>query len=609
MSDSFDSKTFLKNLTVSPGVYQMFDKRNELLYVGKAKNLKNRVSNYFRSQSPYSKTQALVNQIHHVEVIVTGTESEALLLECNLIKKYKPRYNVLLRDDKSYPYIYLSDHPLYPRLDFHRGPKRANGRYFGPYFSAFAVRETLRVLQKLFRIRQCDDNFFRSRTRPCLQYQILRCSGPCVNLISPEDYQQDLKRAILFLEGKNQTILDELAKKMEVASEELAFEQAARYRDQIILLRRIQEKQYMVRDAGDIDVIAISSRHGCSCVNVIPIRHGQILGNKSYFPHIPENCTNSEILSSFIAQFYLTQSNDREPPAIILVNEHLPEQELLESTLGMQFNKRIHIQSSYRGDRAQWVAMALKNAEQALSNHLSNQNNLYRRFEALQGALNLENLPQRLECFDISHTMGEATVASCVVFDLKGPVKNAYRRFNIENITPGDDYAAMHQVLTRRYKRLKEGEGTLPDIIFIDGGRGQLHQAEKVLKELQVSGVMLIGIAKGELRKPGLETLWIAGHTEPLNLSSDSEALHLIQQIRDEAHRFAITGHRRQRGKARLESVLEQIPGVGPKRRRELLNRMGGLQEISRATVEDLAKIPGISLALAKRIYDTLREV
>lgn len=606
MTDIFDAKEFLKNLTTYPGVYQMFDIQGGLLYVGKAKSLKKRVTSYFRPQAPHSKTYALVSQISRIDVIVTRTENEALLLENNLIKKYKPRFNILLRDDKSYPYLFLSDHKEYPRMDFHRGPKREKGHYFGPYLSAGSVRETLNLLQKLFKIRQCDDVFFRNRTRPCLQYQIQRCTAPCVGYIDPVTYRNDVQHAVWFLQGKNQAIIDDLIVKMETASTQFSYEVAAQYRDQIAMLRRMQEKQYVMSEKGDIDLAIVVSKHGVSCVHLTQIRNGMMLGNKTYFPQVPDKSSDEEVLSAFISQHYFINTLENDIPNLILTNYSLPDAEWLAQALSEFAQHKVAISKPQRGDRVTWLNMALNNATRVLINHLASQSNIYRRFEALQQALKLENVPARIECFDISHTMGEATVASCVVFNVKGPTKNDYRRFNITDITPGDDYAAMKQALYRRYKRLKENEGKLPDIILIDGGRGQLHQAEVVLRELQVSGVMLIGVAKGEGRKPGLETLWIAGKTEPLNLASDSEALHLIQQIRDEAHRFAITGHRKRRGKVGLQSILEQIPGIGAKRRQELLRQLGGLQEISRASVEDLANIPGISLALAQRIYDKL---
>ena len=601
--DSFDSKAFLTSLTTRPGVYRMLDGGGEVIYVGKAKNLKRRVSSYFSRHDTSPKTRAMVAQIRTIEVTVTNTENEALLLENNLIKEYRPRYNILLRDDKSYPYIYLSDDE-FPRLSLHRGRRSKKGRYFGPYPSAAAVRESLNLLQKLFPVRQCEDSFYRNRHRPCLQYQIKRCSGPCVDLVDRESYEEDVRHAIMFLEGKDNAIIDELVRKMEAASGALRFELAARYRDQIANLRRVQEKQYVMGEGGDLDVIAAAQKDGAGCVQVFFIRNGRNLGNKTYFPQHTAQADNADILDAFIPQYYISGGGERQIPGEILISEHLPEQALLEQVLGEQAGRKVTVSDRLRGERARWLQLARTNAEQALSSHLATRQNIMNRFEALQEALELDDMPQRIECFDISHTMGEATVASCVVFDTNGALKSDYRRFNIEGITPGDDYAAMEQALTRRFKRLKEGEGKYPDILLIDGGKGQLRQAEKVMEELQVLGVILIGVAKGPSRKPGLEQLILSGHSAPIILAPDSPALHLIQQVRDEAHRFAITGHRQRRAKARRTSSLEGISGLGPKRRQQLLRQFGGLQEVARAGVEDLSRVKGISRHLAQSIYD-----
>lgn len=603
-NNHFDSKAFLKTLTSRPGVYRMLDTEGTVIYVGKAKNLKRRVSSYFSRHDNSPKTRALVSQICNIEITITHTENEALLLENNLIKEHKPRYNILLRDDKSYPYIYLSD-DAFPRLGFHRGSRNSKGRYFGPYPSASSVRESLNLLQKLFPVRQCENSFFRNRSRPCLQYQIKRCSAPCVDYISDECYREDVRHAVMFLEGKNSDIIDELLQRMDQASRELEFEQAARYRDQIANLRRVQEKQYVMGESsGNLDVIAAVQQNGVGCVQVFFIRNGRNLGNKTYFPRHTAQAESTDILSAFLPQYYLAGA--RSIPAEILINEELEDQPLLEKVLGEQAGRKVAISSKLRGDRARWLQLATTNAEQALASHLANKQNIMARFEALQEALELDDMPQRIECFDISHTMGEATVASCVVFDTNGALKSDYRRFNIEGITPGDDYAAMQQALTRRFKRLKQGEGKFPDILLIDGGKGQLSQAEQVLEELQVIGVILIGVAKGPTRKPGLEQLILSGQDTPIILPADSPALHLIQQVRDEAHRFAITGHRQRRAKARRTSPLEGIAGLGPKRRQQLLRQFGGLQEVARAGVDDLAKVKGISRNLAQSIYDTL---
>ena len=601
--DSFDSKAFLKTLTSRPGVYRMLDAEGEVIYVGKAKNLKRRVSSYFTRHDTSPKTRAMVAQIRDIEVTITNTENEALLLENNLIKEHRPRYNILLRDDKSYPYIYLSADE-FPRLSLHRGRRSKKGRYFGPYPSAAAVRESLNLLQKLFPVRQCEDSFYNNRHRPCLQYQIKRCTAPCVDLIDRESYEEDVRHAIMFLEGKDNAIVDELVRKMEAASAALEFERAARYRDQIANLRRVQEKQYVMGEGGDLDVIAAAQKEGAGCVQVFFIRNGRNLGNKTYFPQHTAQADTADILAAFIPQYYISGGGERQIPSELLISEHLPEQALLEQVLSEQSGRKVSVSDKLRGDRARWLQLARTNAEQALSSHLATRQNIMSRFEALQEALELDDMPQRIECFDISHTMGEATVASCVVFDTNGAVKSDYRRFNIEGITPGDDYAAMEQALMRRFKRLKQGEGKYPDILLIDGGKGQLRQAEKVLEELQVIGVILIGVAKGPSRKPGLEQLILSGHSTPIILPPDSPALHLIQQVRDEAHRFAITGHRQRRAKARRTSSLEGIPGLGPKRRQQLLRQFGGLQEVARAGVEDLIRVKGISRQLAQSIYD-----
>jgi len=598
-NSTFDAKAYLKTLTGRPGVYRMLSASGEVLYVGKARNLKKRVSSYFTG-SDNAKKRALVAQIANIEVTVTHTESEALILENHLIKELQPRYNVLLRDDKGYPYIFLSTEQEFPRLAFHRGAKREKGRYFGPYPSAWAVRESLNLLQKLFPVRQCEDAFFRNRSRPCLQYQIKRCTAPCVGLIDQETYREHVRHASLFLEGKSHQIIDELVERMEAASQALEFERAARYRDQIAGLRRLQERQYVSGESGDLDIVACALGGGMCCVQVFYIRRGRNLGNRAYFPQVPEHADEAEVLAAFIPQYYL----DKEVPSEVLVSHELSDADLLEDVLGRQAGRRVAVAQRVRGERLRWVQMAVTNAKHALAARLASKAGMHSRFEALRDALGLDDLPNRLECFDVSHTMGEATVASCVVFDLEGPVKSDYRRFNIEGIAKGDDYGAMRQALMRRYTRLKEGEGRLPDVLFIDGGRGQVNEARKVLEELQVVDVMIVGVAKGPDRRAGMETLFIAGAAAPVSLPPDSPSLHLIQQIRDEAHRFAIVGHRGRRQKARNTSILETIPGMGPKRRQLLLKQFGGLREIERAGVEDLASVQGISKELAQRIYD-----
>ncbi len=600
-------QSILKDLPERPGVYRMLNAEGDVIYVGKARNLKKRVSSYFRGGAVSAKTAHLVKHIHDIQITITNSDNEALILENNLIKSLRPRYNVLLRDDKSYPYIYLSAHKDYPRIDFHRGAKRQKGRYFGPYPSAGAVRESLNLLQKLFRIRSCSDSFFRHRTRPCLQYQIKRCSAPCVKHITPQGYQADVRDALLFLEGKSKDLIDELAARMDKASASLDYETAAFFRDQIASLHHIQEKQYVSGEGGNVDVLAAVLAHGTVCVEVIFIRDGRVLGNKTFFPKVPSDIVLEDILPAFIPQYYLNTIHKSHVPERIIVNMAIADVTWLQESLSEACDKRMTISQRVRGERARWLELAQANAEQALQRQLADKASIYRRLQALQDALGLDDLPARLECFDISHSSGESTVASCVVFDSNGPLKSDYRSFNIKNITPGDDYAAMHQALTRRYTKLKKGEGKLPDMIIIDGGKGQLHQAQMVLEELQLGNVLLFGIAKGVTRKPGMETLFIAGDERPIHLPADSMALHLLQHIRDEAHRFAITGHRQRRDKTRKTSQLEGIPGVGAKRRRELLRRYGGIQALKSASVEDIAQTPGISRALAQLIYDHLR--
>jgi len=607
---SIQIDSILKNLPGQPGVYKMLDAQGDVIYVGKAANLKKRVSSYFQKAHPDPKTVALVSHIRNIETIITHTESEALLLENNLIKSLKPRYNILYRDDKSYPYIYVSTEQIFPRLSFHRGAQHGKGRYFGPYPSAGAVRETLALLQKLFPVRQCKDSFFKNRSRPCLQYQIKRCTAPCVDYVTPHEYAEDVRHAIMFLEGKSNQVIEELVKQMETAATQLAYEKAASLRDQITSLRRVQEKQYISRQGGDFDIIAAAIESGMGCVQVFTIRNGRNLGNRSYFPKQLGQQGNDELLSAFISQFYLpsTSHSGREIPATILVSEALSDADVLTEVLSKQAGRRIQLQHKARGERAKWIEMARQNAKHAITIRLSTHATVQQRFEALQEALQLDEIPQRIECFDISHTQGERTVASCVVFDQTGPVKSDYRRYNIEGITGGDDYAAMHQAVLRRYQKLQAGEGTLPDILFIDGGKGQVAQAKQIFDELQIADVMIIGVAKGPTRKAGLETLIMAAclseSDQEFILPTDSAALHLIQHIRDEAHRFAITGHRQRRAKARTRSALEDIDGLGPKRRQQLLRQFGGMQEVARAGVDDLASVPGISKLLAQKIYD-----
>ncbi len=600
---AFDARTLIPTLPGLPGVYRMLDGAGEVLYVGKAADLRKRVGSYFRARVESPKTRRLVEQVRGVEVTVTRTEGEALLLEQTLIKQLRPRYNVLLRDDKSYPYIHLSEGE-FPRLGFHRGARRAPGRYFGPYPSAGAVRETLTLLQKVFRVRQCEDSFFRNRTRPCLQHQIQRCTAPCVGLIDARHYARDVVDTVRFLEGRGGEVIDELVGRMEAAATALRFEEAAVCRDRIAQLRRVQERQYVSGEGGDMDVVACAVDGGVACVQVFYFRAGRSLGNKAFFPRLPGALASEEVIGAFLGQYYL----ERDPPPVIVVSHPPPEAGLLAEALGERVGQRIGITARVRGERARWLEMARDNARHALAAHLASRAGMGARLEALQDALGLDEVPRRLECFDISHTRGEATVASCVVFDAEGPRKSDYRRYNIEGIAPGDDYAALRQALGRRYRRLRESEARLPDVLFIDGGKGQLAQALAVLEELQVQGVLAVGVAKGPERRAGLEVLHLSAHGGGTILPRDSGALHLVQQIRDEAHRFAITGHRQRRSRARRTSMLEGIEGVGPKRRQALLQQFGGLQRLSRAGVEDIAGVDGISRALAQRIYDALHE-
>jgi len=596
----FDSGAFLKTLTTRPGVYRMLDRAGNVLYVGKAGDLRKRVSSYFRNTGLSVKTRALMEQVADVEVTITHTEAEALLLESNLIKQLQPRYNVLLRDDKSYPYLYLSTDQEFPRLSLHRGARRGKGRYFGPYPSAGSVRESLQLLQKLFRVRQCEDSFFRNRSRPCLQYQIKRCTAPCTGLIDAASYAADVQRTVLFLEGRSSQVIDDLVIDMQQAAESQRYEQAAEYRDLIASLRHLQEKQYVSTGQGDIDIIACLVQQGIACIQVFFVRGGRNLGNAAFYPRVPLDTGSAEVLSAFIPQYYLGKTI----PAELLVSHAPADAGLIEEVLGKQAGHKVAIRDKLRGDRARWMKMALHNAGHALHACLNTRQGFAARLHALAEALSLEELPQRIECFDISHTRGESAVASCVVFGAEGPLKSDYRRFNIKNIQPGDDYAAMEQALTRRYTRLQQGEGHLPDLLLIDGGKGQVAAARRALEELQVTGVRILGVSKGPGRKPGLESLHLTGQGRVLRLAPDSPALHLVQQVRDEAHRFAITGHRQRRSRSRTTSPLEQIAGIGPRRRQLLLQQLGGIREVSRAGVEDLSRVKGINRTLAQQIYD-----
>ncbi|WP_072011664.1 excinuclease ABC subunit UvrC [Serratia sp. DD3] len=609
MNSCFDAQAFLKTVTSQPGVYRMYDMAGTVIYVGKAKDLKKRLASYFRIQVNSRKTENLVKNIAQIDVTVTHTETEALLLEHNYIKLYQPRYNVLLRDDKSYPLIFLSA-DTHPRLSVHRGAKHAKGEYFGPFPNSHAVRETLALLQKLFPIRQCENSVYRNRSRPCLQYQIGRCLAPCVTgLVSEEEYQQQVGYVRLFLSGKDQQVLHQLIERMENASKQLNFEEAARIRDQIQAVHRVTEKQFVSGNSDDLDVIGVAFDSGMACVHVLFIRQGKVLGSRSYFPRVPGGTELSEVVQTFVGQFYLQGSQMRTLPAEILLDFTLPEKELLAASLSELAGRKIQIQSKPRGDRARYLKLARTNASTALVTKLSQQSTIHQRLAELAKTLNLAEI-NRMECFDISHTMGEQTIASCVVFDSNGPLRAEYRRYNITGITPGDDYAAMAQVLKRRYGKALE-EKKIPDVIFIDGGKGQLGMAVDLFNSLSVpwdkNKPLLIGIAKGSDRKAGLETLFFKPEGEGVSLPPDSPALHIIQHIRDDSHHHAITGHRQKRAKVKNTSSLELIEGVGSKRRQALLKFMGGLQPLLNASVEEIAKVPGISQALAEKIYNALK--
>ena len=605
MSDdtSFDSKPFLRSLTHRPGVYRMLNAKHKVIYVGKARDLKKRVSSYFHRAQQAPKTVAMIDLVNKVEVTVTNTEAEALLLEYTLIKQHKPRFNITLRDDKSYPYIYASTDHEFPRLRFHRGPRKGKGRYFGPYPSTRAVRQTLNQLQKLFLIRTCRDNFFINRTRPCLQYQIKRCTAPCVDLIGAEQYAKDIDAAIQFLDGKNQSVIDTFIARMDEASAGEEYEQAARFRDQITKLKAVQARQLVSRSTNmDLDILGFATNGAIHCVTILFIRNGAVIGSRDHFPKSPGQTERNKLLNGFVAQYYL----GRDAPREIIVEDDIEDGAVLQATLADRCGHKVEIRSRVRGDRQRWLEMANTNAEQGLNLKVASNATIRRQFNALGESLGLDETPARIECFDVSHTSGEATVASCVVFNTAGPMKSDYRRFNLTPTAGGDDYEAMREALRRRYVRVKKGEVPMPDVLFVDGGKGQLSEAMTVLDELELSWLQVVAVAKGRARKVGAEQLFVPGEKKPLQLPGDSPALLLIQQIRDEAHRFAITGHRQRRAKTRRTSTLERIPGLGPKKRRELLRQFGGLQGVKAAGVDDLVKIRGIGRTLAETIYNDL---
>ncbi|MDO6765358.1 excinuclease ABC subunit UvrC [Agarivorans sp. 1_MG-2023] len=601
----FDSKAFLNQVSEASGIYMMFNAANDVIYVGKAKSLKKRLSSYFRKNVDSNKTRALVSNIANIEVTVTHTETEALILEHNLIKKYLPKYNVLLRDDKSYPYILISNHK-HPRISMHRGAKRTKGDYFGPYPNGNAVRESLHLMQKLFPIRQCSDSEYANRQRPCLQYQLKRCSAPCVNFISEPDYQQQVDLASMFLKGKSQQVINQLVDKMSAASDNLNFEAAAGFRDQIQAMRKVQEQQFVSGNTEHSDVLGFAFRNGIAVVHLLLIRDGQVLGSRSYYPKVPKQAELPEVLRSFVMQYYLSEQRKGNQPNEVLLPDVEGDWPEIEAAIESELGTKVKLTSPKRGEKLRFVALANTNAENALLTKLNQEATIHHRVTELESLLQQDKPIKRMECFDISHTQGERTVASCVVFDRQGPNKSEYRRFNIEGITGGDDYAAMAQALKRRYQKAQLAE-KIPDVLFIDGGKGQLSAAFSSIEPLNLDPMpLLVGVAKGVTRKPGLETLLIGKAMTEIHLPSDSAALHLIQHIRDESHRFAITGHRNRRDKARKTSVLEDIPGIGAKRRQTLLTHLGGMQQMKNASVDELKKVPGISPTLAQKIFDTL---
>lgn len=600
-ASGFDPKPVLKALPNLPGVYRMINAEDEVIYVGKAKDLKKRVSSYFLKNLPSPRTRLMVANIVRIETTVTRSEAEALLLENNLIKSFMPRYNVLFRDDKSYPYIVLTGDE-FSRLAFHRGTQRKGSEYFGPFPNSVAVRESIQLLQKVFRLRTCENTVFANRSRPCLQYQIERCTAPCVDYISVEDYRRDVAHATMFLQGREQQVMDELSAKMMEAAERQEYELATVFRDRMQSLRQVQARQFVSDfNVSDADIIACAEEAGEYCVNLVMIRGGRHLGDKSFFPRNADGCDIEALTVAFLEQHYVGQ----KMPPLIFVGVPI-ETAALEEVFTEQAGRRIRINTKPIGDKKVWMKMAQTNAELALQQRATLNVSQQGRLQALREALDLSENTERIECFDISHTMGEATVASCVVFD-KGTMQNSeYRRYNISGITPGDDYAAMRDALTRRYKKIAAGEGKIPDLIFIDGGKGQLGVAVEVMREVGLSDILLVGIAKGEERRPGLEQMFFADRDTPVSLKKDHPGLHLLQQIRDEAHRFAITGHRARRGKTRMHSSLEDIGGIGAKRRQKLLTRFGGLSGVRNASIDELAQVEGISLALAEKIYGEL---
>ncbi len=610
LAKKFDSKPFLAQLTKAPGVYRMYDAKEEILYVGKAKNLKSRVSSYFLKQGHSVKTQSLVKKISKIDITITSSETEALILEQNLIKDLKPPYNILLRDDKSYPYIYLATDKPFPSLSMKRAKALGKvGRYFGPFPSSGSVRESLNLLEKLFKVRQCQESFYKNRSRPCLQYQIKRCKAPCVDAVSQDEYAQDVRHVEMFLQGKSPEIIQNLIQQMEEAASALDFEKAAELRDQIEHLRHVQESQSAESGRYDIDVVALVISSGVVVISMLLIRKGRVLGHKNYFPKLSLDLSEDEMLETFISQYYIGQAFTRDLPKEVVVSGNLENKSLVEAAVFQTLERKIKFSHNVKQAKAQWQKMAMANAENALKTHLLDKQQMFHRYESLMKLLSLEKRPARMECFDISHSSGEKTVGSCVVFNENGPLKADYRYFNIEGVEPGDDYAAMRQTLERRYRNLKPGDDKWPDLVIIDGGKGQLNLALDVFAKLNLTQINVLGVAKGATRKPGFETLLLPqadNRLKAIDCDADNPGLHLIQQIRDEAHRFAITGHRARRDKSRKQSLLENIEGVGAKKRKALLQYFGSVSNIKTASVAEISKVSGISETLAEHIYLSL---
>ncbi len=608
VTSAFDAKDFLSRCSTRPGVYRMYDSDGGLLYVGKARDLRARLNSYFVGNLASAKTRALVARIASIETTLTHSETEALLLEQSLIKQHLPPYNILLRDDKSYPFIRLTMADEFPRIAFHRGQRRAGSRYFGPYPSGNSVREALSILEKVFLLRNCQDSYFRNRTRPCLQHEIHRCTAPCVGLVSPEAYREQVRMAIDFLEGRDQQVTDRLTEMMEQAAGEQRYEQAAELRDRLVAIRQIQQKQYMDTGGGDADIIAVGIRHGLALVEMLRVRGGKMLGHHTIKPVSRGEDDELALLQAFLPAYYLGERDEGHWPAEIIIEHALEDQQALADAIAERFGRKVRIAHRVRGERAAWQRLARQNLEQTLDMQLLARTSLEKRFVALQTLLGTAQPIARIECFDISHTQGEKAVASCVVFGPEGAMKSDYRRFNVSPAVGGDDFAAMEEAVRRRYQRVQKEGGKLPDLLLIDGGAGQVGRAYSVLQALGLDQqVPVLGIAKGPTRKPGLEML-VSAQGQQWLPAGDNAGLHLLQQVRDEAHRFAITGHRQRRGRARKQSALEEIPGVGASRRKALLGYFGGLDQLRNASAQQIAAVDGISVKMAEQIYAWLHE-